>query len=160
MDQETVGQVVQGLFGLVGNVASDHVKNMQRQANAERQIQLEHELATKRNNNIKNAIQPSGGGSNQQKKQDPTPENAAKMAQQYNDMIQSLKQGEKCGMCVQLLNEIETLPLQTQAEALPSYNRLKKAVDNGADTQELKNIINKSPVLKKVVDSAFGGPAL
>jgi len=65
--------------------------------------------------------------------------------------IEPLIEDETCSMCVTLLETVEDMDAERRAIGLAEYGRMKQAVDDGADADEVREFIDGTDVLSEAL---------
>lgn len=76
-------------------------------------------------------------------------ESGVSPAKAYRKELES--RGDACGICLEMLRRLEEKPLELQAMGVPKIAEAEGANRSGADVGELKDIMSKSDVLKKIL---------
>jgi len=76
-------------------------------------------------------------------------ESGVSPARAYRRELES--RGNACGICLQMLRRLEEKPPEMQAMGVPQIAEAEGASRSGADVDELKEIMSRSDVLKKIL---------
>lgn len=151
MREETLGEVINGIASIGGSLLKDTIINRQRRDARIQQMDKEIELAQAREQARQTqpqAVAPQPGPDSDM----PGPNESAA------DAIDGLMAEEQCSTCRQLLSALKDRPVEDQLRGIMEYGEFKRELSNGADVDQLKEVLRQTTVLKSVFEEDIRGP--
>lgn len=150
---DTLRELVDGGTSIVGSLIKDMLVRRQETAAMEARMDKEIELAEAR----ASAQQQARAATPPEPESPPVhPDHDLTAAEVIDELIDT----ETCSTCVQLLEGLKERPPREQILGLEEYGEFKGRLSDGADADELRELLRETAVLKTVFQEDIRGRPL
>jgi len=148
---QTLATIIDNGSQVLASLFKDRMVHKREQEQLEQKMQMRKEIAEIENQGTQPAQSSQPEAAVTVDASDDPLRAAEDLANEYYDILESARQTEDCGMCEMLIEAISQRSLSVQRKALPELRVLKQKADQGASTEELKQYIKETDVLKAVM---------